>query len=342
MKKILLSILSDHLIPNYITYKHLEAEVDEHLLISTKKTEDNGVLQNFVSLIQNKPHEVICLDDPNEYYQIYKLLQSKNIPTQEKYIVNITGGTKITSLAIFDFFTSLPNVKIVYAPIDKPILLQIYPQKDVNEAIKFTLSLEEYLRLYGYFINQSNTLYATPKKTKALFEQVAANNYNAMSVQCIRQVIKAKSNKKQEETPEQIYYCGGWFEEYIYNTLKSKLNLRDDQIALNVRIRKDKNVGAPINECDVMYVKDNKLYVVECKSSIGTKSEFKIKMEGFLYKLASLVKEMGLRVNPILAAAALLEHNDAIVKRADILKIKLLGAERYQNPILFDGLIKLM
>jgi hypothetical protein len=91
-----------------------------------------------------------------------------------------------------------------------------------------------------------------------------------------------------------------------------------------------------------MFVANNKLYVVECKSSIGKKSEHKKNLENFLYKLAAEIKDMGLQVTPLLAVAGYPENHKSIINRSDILRIHLVGAEKFNNTIYFNSFIKLL
>lgn len=62
------------------------------------------------------------------------------------------------------------------------------------------------------------------------------------------------------------YLTGGWFEEYVYHTLATSLD--PDEIALSVRISR---AGASHdNELDVVFIKANTLFVIECKTGVAT------------------------------------------------------------------------
>ena len=69
-------------------------------------------------------------------------------------------------------------------------------------------------------------------------------------------------------SPDEIdYLTGGWFEEWVYHTL---LRLVDpQQIALSVRISRP-GAGQHDNELDVVFIKANTLFVVECKTGVAS------------------------------------------------------------------------
>lgn len=96
--------------------------------------------------------------------------------------------------------------------------------------------------------------------------------------------------KKDFLLPEEIdYLTGGWFEEYVYHTL---LQLVDpQQIALSVRIARP-DAGDHNNELDVVFIKANTLFVVECKTGVATEHLF----NEIVYKACAL-KEAFLGMN---------------------------------------------
>lgn len=72
-------------------------------------------------------------------------------------------------------------------------------------------------------------------------------------------------------SPDEVdYLTGGWFEEYVYYRM-SRL-VRPQEIALGVRIARPGSQHN--NELDVVFVKANTLFVVECKTGIATDHMF--------------------------------------------------------------------
>ncbi|MCQ2281106.1 MAG: DUF1887 family CARF protein [Bacteroidales bacterium] len=67
--------------------------------------------------------------------------------------------------------------------------------------------------------------------------------------------------------PDEIdYLTGGWFEEYVFHTIQQAV--APQEIALGVRI--SHSGMEHDNELDVMFIKANTLFVVECKTGVAT------------------------------------------------------------------------
>jgi len=343
MARILVSIISEHLIPNYHLYMHLNSNIDKLLFITTDKMEETGYTTFLKTIVGNdKQIESIYLDDFRDFKKITTNLEdSDKIEPSDKFIVNITGGTKVISLAVFNHFKKLDS-EIYYVAIGTNSCQKIFPEQTNPEIFKHKLSLDEYLSLYGFTIEKSNNLEKDPKFTNSLFEKVKSKDFNSLSVAEIRDAFNKKFTKTVPK--DSVYYTGLWFEEYMYSLIKDKLNLNNSQIALNVKVKQHRSQQNQNNdnEFDVMFVTNNKLYVVECKSSIGKKSEHKKNLESFLYKLAAEIKDMGLQVTPLLAVTGYPENHKSIINRAEILKIHLVGAKKFNNPILLNSFIKLL
>ena len=77
------------------------------------------------------------------------------------------------------------------------------------------------------------------------------------------------------------YLTGGWFEEYIYQLIKK--NIDPDDIAMGVRIDGCTEIRHD-NELDVCFIKNNQLFVIECKSGISSESMF----NEIVYKVSAL------------------------------------------------------
>lgn len=69
-------------------------------------------------------------------------------------------------------------------------------------------------------------------------------------------------------SPDELdYLTGGWFEEYVYHILSR--HVKPQQIAIGVRIARPGN-HLHNNELDVVFIKANTLFVVECKTGVAT------------------------------------------------------------------------
>lgn len=80
---------------------------------------------------------------------------------------------------------------------------------------------------------------------------------------------------------EMEYLTGGWFEEYVYDLILQEVE--PDDIAMGVRIDGCTEIRHN-NELDVCFIKNNQLYVIECKSGINSESMF----NEIVYKVSAL------------------------------------------------------
>lgn len=80
------------------------------------------------------------------------------------------------------------------------------------------------------------------------------------------------------------YLTGGWFEEYVYHLLSEKIQPTDIQIGVEIQKSKSTN----INDLDVAFTKGNKLWVIECKTGVGTESLF----NQIVYKASALKEKL--------------------------------------------------
>ncbi len=88
---------------------------------------------------------------------------------------------------------------------------------------------------------------------------------------------------KQKDTltrSELEWLTGGWFEEYIYYLVKEAI--QPDDICLGIKLWEE---GVKRhNELDVTFIKNNKLFVIECKTGIQTEALFNV----IVYKACAL------------------------------------------------------
>ena len=77
------------------------------------------------------------------------------------------------------------------------------------------------------------------------------------------------------------YLTGGWFEEYVYHLVKRHLD--PDDIGIGVRIDGCTEIRHN-NELDVCFIKNNRLFVIECKSGISSESMY----NEIVYKVCAL------------------------------------------------------
>jgi hypothetical protein len=292
MSKVLISILSDHIIPNYLYIKETEGMYDEMVFVTTEYAEKKEIgihLENTLSL---PPESVRRIKISNENFAlISEELKNEKIDKGNEYCINQTGGTKAMSIALYKFFQDY-DADFVYIPIGTNEYFDFCD--DMSHLINYRLSLKEYLSLYGMTFESDDSLIFDEQYTNNVFETLKKRKFYLNS---IFNIINAQS----QPTPEEKKYWGGaWFEEYAYNRIRNEFLLPVEAIGMSVKIYR-KNSLVNDNEIDVAFVKDNVLNVVECKvSMIGYGEEPKDTVEKYLYKLAAISKDLGLHVNSYL------------------------------------------
>jgi len=327
MVKILISILSDHIIPNYLFIKEKSNAFDKLIFITTQYVEQKNIDGNLERTLGFKTKSIrrILVEEDN-YVSILEKLQTEKFDFNDEYYINQTGGTKVMSIALFEFFRRF-NSHFVYIPIGKNIYYNFENSADIK--LNYRISLEEYLSLYGLRYECDNTLICDAAQTFAFFDEVKGENIRLSGKVC---------NAHKEPTSEmRKYYSGAWFEEYTYLRIKEEFKLPDNAIALSAKIcRNTSNTND--NEIDVIYVYENILNIIECKVSMVGYGKISIqKIEKYLYKLAAIAKDLGLRVNSYLFTLHKVEDFsqetlDSIYKRANILGIKdIVGGQKLSS-----------
>ncbi len=147
MKTILVSIISEQAIPNVLIIKEMKGKYDELLFITTDFVESKGMdcwIENACELEEHSVKRIKVIED-NLTDILEKLtgLDKQNT----RYLVNISGGTKVMTIGVYSFFACNQN-QIIYVPIGKNKFNQIYPSA-LETAIHYRLNLSEYLTAYG-------------------------------------------------------------------------------------------------------------------------------------------------------------------------------------------------
>lgn len=292
MAKILISILSDQLIPNYLFIKESACEYDKLLFISTQEMEKKKVGENLEITLNIPPKSVKrIVTSEYDYSDILGKLDNEHFKESDKYCINQTGGTKVLSIALYEYFQKY-NARFVYLPIGKNIC---YDLNKVNSIpIKYRMNLKEYLSLFGLEYNCENKLTYGIDKAKGIFDRIKRSNFQAANI------YKIKNAQLLENPTDKRYYGGAWFEDYVFFRIKEEYNLDNHDIGKSVKVFKRNSTDIyNDNEIDVVFVWMNSLYVIECKASISS-LHTSTSINNYLYKLAAVCKDLGLRVNSYL------------------------------------------
>lgn len=331
MSQVIVSILSNHSVPNFLFLKEMEGKYDECLFITTPETDRSGREDQLVRALGAPAGGARHISvDGNDYQAILGRLKTAcPLRGTDQYIVNLTGGTKMMSLAVHDYFEP-SGAEFYYVPIGKNKYYNL--KTGVWTPLQYRVGLHEYFTLYGIKVKCSaEEAFVYPEtETRALFERVAKNRFH---------LLPKLLNAQQAETPElRRYYGGEWFEQLSYFKLKEAFRLRGQDIATSLKIYREGDDQANDNELDVAFVYENALHVVECKVTMhGWGREEREVVEEYLYKLAAISKDFGLQVKSYLFTLHRMSRfsegeRHALWKRCRILGIEgIVGGKMFKN-----------
>lgn len=295
MSTILVTIVTRHNLPNYLFIKQMDRKAEKHIFITTNAVENSEAvwLANAVGGARCQSRKSVKLLDEDDYAGSVRILEeSITCDPEDKYLVNLTGGTKAMALAVHDvmakrdsrFYSVTQNGKFIYDY-----------QTGVKKKVTETISLEKYLALYDITIENRGT----PKKEEDagnIFRQIAAKGFDKLKCDNIRE------GQQHPNLEMRKYLMGEWFEYYCYFRIRKDYGVPEDAIAQGVSVIKSAakmseadmgNIAVKGNEIDVIFVKDNTLYVCECK--VGVPSN---KLGEVQYKAAAIAKYLGFGVRP--------------------------------------------
>lgn len=371
MKRICAVILvSEQTIPNLMFLKWIVFNNKSILLelfcITTEYMEQKHkirAIQNALGEINRFfPKITPVIVDENDLEEIVKKIELQFLYSvfYDEIHVNITGGTKIMSIACYEVFKNKENTVLYYQPVNKP--MQILNSKMSKYSIEVPITIKEYLDAYNVACKIDNICVKDWNYNQTVLP-IVENMTNERSIylelqnnEYFRKMLKKKgalefdkidseklSRLQNNPTVEQLVSCsegfgfrsdkitgkeikyitGGWFEEYVYQKLKTEKKLDDDSIALNIRIvnsdDKDKN------ELDVAYIEGKtnpRLNIVECKSFIDEASQAKL-LTDTLYKMQALKKDFGLTVKSYLYTMSVIKK-ESVLSRAKDLDIEII------------------
>ena len=294
--------------------------------------------------------KIVCVKE-NSLEDIKIIVSSLlNTWVHKNFVVNITGGTKLMSLVTYNIFSNLENTEIYYQPIAKN-LQQVFPEQrsfEVTELITLEEYMKAYgisfkydnncLMDYDYNKNVFNKIIKDNHDFIKPLVLLQNNKYFRNSFKRKDDIDFLKIPNEKFTTPEgeiidknkvietiskfpfditritktQLrYITGGWFEEFVYQKIKTEQNLSEQNIALNVYIEKQGDK----NELDVAYLdSNNKLHVIECKSFIEGKEGGKI-LDDALYKLQAIMKtKFGLNAVPHFFTQSEIEKDSSLIR----------------------------
>jgi len=328
-------LISEQTVPNVVWLEDTKSEWDKILFVSTSRMEGKDGKKKsksriILDAIGEPPHDVLIVNQEMIFDVGQKLKEYFDNNSFDRVIVNVTGGTKIMSLATYTFFQGKKDVEIWYLPIGSSVYKRIYPLGEdgraVDRSVGFRLDVERYFKSIGVEIESigeplnieiarriMDKYFEKRRSVKRLTEilkEYRGRRKKRVKIKRSDDWVKVseymkefKLNAEEFDFGEKdwaSFFSGGWFEEFVYDEMQK---LKDsgciDDVRLNLKIKtKESEESEMSNELDVVFTKDNNLYVVECKS--GDLSVSVMTNEVF-YKTAYLNKTFGLSAKSFIA-----------------------------------------
>lgn len=332
-------IVSAQPLPNFFPVFAKEFRPQKVVLIVSSKMQEKALfLSEVLKKRCHVTVETFMLEDELNMVALEEKLLNRvaEYPT-DKVALNLTGGTKIMAISAFNLFKNLGYSSFYFNADSNEVIL--FEKGNIDSPPRFVLTppkidLADFLALHGFTTDQGITressilhpdigqkliqsktlsdellsLYGAGSNTNL---DLAADVFvNADNLQNFDQLVALFDqygllnfkNKKQIVFPNlesKQYVMGGWFEDYIFTTLKTIPGIQD--IAINLQIQSAQQNTHQPNEIDIAILYKNTLHIIECKTvkyrtNMSTRDEIiDENATNALYKLESLKKLGGLR-----------------------------------------------
>lgn len=345
MKTCLVSLVSDQTIPNILVTAHFKPEF--LLFITTAEMERKGKTEAILKTLRlreldyvSRHHRIEVSEDSILDLQARVTRWLDDVVEDWRYILNLTGGTKLMAIGAYDLFTDFDST-MVYVPIPRNEYLIPFPKRRPKEPTQLLdrLTVEEYLSAYGVAITNRGVLTEHKKLAESreratvfifshyrqvepllrrLREQLprrwrktcriagkleVQNDFQREMLSLLAFEERNGEVAKALTKSEWQYLRGGWLEERVFFALKKTLPKKAD-VELGVECRNQKGNE---NEFDVIFTLENILYLVECKSlgaPEGSQENVGGTVNDFLYKLGALRQQFGLTPTAFLATTS--------------------------------------
>ncbi len=356
MSPIHLILVSRQTIPNISPILDERFRPATVIMLVSPEMEEN--CQNLINIYKPRGIKTLKwkIDDAwNVEHISNRILELLSDYEHEDIILNATGGTKPMSIAAYEVFRTFKK-KIFYVHSAKDRLIWMYPHEQTTIDLADRIKIPEYFKAYGadkvHFcelgiqatirkLNQQiidNIEYYSRSLVSLNYFASTADNSNLTSQKIGRelngkhdfwdlvelfkqsQILEYKNYRLYFKDEESRFICnGGWLELYAHScclNLKQSLKLQD--VSRSVEVIRQRGQKQVKNELDVVLLKDNRLYLMECKTrryKNGT-----AQFNNTLYKLDSLADQLaGMQTRSmIISYYPMHDHHR---RRADELKI---------------------
>ncbi len=292
-----------------------------------------------------------CIDSINTGFdQINKLL-NHDLST---LLVNISCGTKLMGISATQYFQG--SAARLYFVLPNDDLIWVQPREKGFLSLQDSLKLEEFLFAHGVerfepFMPKAHEAVAIHTTLKLIKQFVISDHSFAKFTQLVHNMSQPKKEKLSLQPFSPIFeklkphglrlnadnsffesshllvnlLQGSWFESYIADLIKElKLELESIQnVAVSVKIHYKGNIS---DEIDVMFLANNHLFIIECKT--GTSHNYNLHLQ----RMDSLAKKLGGELTAkALIITSPITKNGGLMQKAEQLNVKFLSLESTPN-----------
>lgn len=173
MKKTLLTLLSDQVVPSALFISSLAEVGDDVFVVTTQKMKDKGKINDLEESLGRKwKIREIVVQNEDSVSELSSHLDTIRWIEYDTAFIDLTLGTKIMSLAVHSYFRRFdelytrPRVSFFYQPAGKNCIKRIDADDAVDPRL---LSLDEYLSACGITaINRQEACIAAAETTSAI------------------------------------------------------------------------------------------------------------------------------------------------------------------------------
>ncbi len=249
--------------------------------------------------------------------------QEEQLVETRRIALNATGGTKPMSLAGFDAFRAL-DLPVYYIHPRHDRVVWLHPQNRPGHDLADRLRIETFVRAQGFSVpaepgrsiqnparitvarviaedfgrfgraigHLNYRLGSGGRKIKRLGRNDRRNLDDLLRLFQQHGLLQRRKGRLEfAHHSDRFFAHGGWLEQLTFDLLRGlrKNDPRIHDIAYGLRVER----GEVHNELDVVALRDNRFYLVECKTSRLRSQKQTDKAAQVLYKLDSLSDMMG-------------------------------------------------
>lgn len=350
-------LVSGQSVPNVTPVMDERVRPETIILCATNAMRENSrVLQEFFNR-KSVATEIVELGDAYDFHELKErfLELASSFDDPREVAVNLTCGTKLMTIAAQEVFGG--DFDLFYVIPEKDIIVMISDGDDARYEIQDKIKIEDFFDIHGYKVNSIERKKNISSESRSLFEKLlpridefsrAVGVLNALAYEAWKKRSMQIKNEIPEASWEMLalfqehgsiaYYddkkitfkdddgrafCNGfWLEDYVYLELrKLSSELRFQDFAVNVEIT---NAHGVRNEIDAVFLHNNSLYLIECKTS-----RMNEKGADVVYKMDTISGYAGLFTKGILISHRRLERHDH--QRAEDLNINVIQGNEINN-----------